>query len=200
MKTSTNGINFIKMEENAPLARSTDSIVRAYGDAGGAAIGYGCAFFDLLTRVKFGRARVRIGDTLTRKELENAVFPYNISNAEKAVTSSVTAPLTQSQYDALVSIAYNRGIGAFRTGGLVESINANPKNLFAIEPLMLRSFSNVAVAGALRNRRIREYNMYKQGTISEAPQFQKKTAPWYKSLGIAAAITGVIFSLTKIKQ
>jgi len=43
---------------------------------------------------------------------------------EDVVNSKVTVPLTQSQYDALVSFAFNVGVGAFRSSTLLKKLNA----------------------------------------------------------------------------
>lgn len=47
----------------------------------------------------------------------------DVSSAENAVNSSVNVQLTQNQYDALVSFAYNIGNGAFRNSTLVRRLN-----------------------------------------------------------------------------
>ena len=45
-------------------------------------------------------------------------------DAQAAVKRSVTAPITQSQYDALVSFAFNVGGGALHSSTLVRKLNA----------------------------------------------------------------------------
>jgi lysozyme len=43
---------------------------------------------------------------------------------EEAVNNAVKVPLTQNQYDALVSFAFNVGAGAFRTSTLLKRLNS----------------------------------------------------------------------------
>lgn len=47
----------------------------------------------------------------------------DIAVAERAVNDYVTVPLTQSQFDALVSFAYNIGSGNFRNSDLLAKLN-----------------------------------------------------------------------------
>ena len=42
-----------------------------------------------------------------------------------AVNNAVTVPLSQNQFDALVSLAYNIGTNAFSKSTLVKKLNAN---------------------------------------------------------------------------
>jgi lysozyme len=48
----------------------------------------------------------------------------DLARFEAAVKTLVTVPLTQHQFDALVSFTYNVGIGAFRKSTLLVKVNA----------------------------------------------------------------------------
>lgn len=48
----------------------------------------------------------------------------DLDRFEKAVTRLVTVPLTQNQYDALVSFAFNVGISALERSTLLKRVNA----------------------------------------------------------------------------
>jgi GH24 family phage-related lysozyme (muramidase) len=48
----------------------------------------------------------------------------DVAYAEHAVEHLVTVPLTQGQFDALVSFTYNEGAGRFRTSTLLKVMNA----------------------------------------------------------------------------
>lgn len=48
----------------------------------------------------------------------------DVSTAEAAVAASVTVPLDQNQFDALVSFVFNVGAGAFKASTLLRLLNA----------------------------------------------------------------------------
>lgn len=52
-----------------------------------------------------------------------ALLAKDIVQYEKAVNDNVKVPLTQNQFDALVSLVYNIGGGAFRTSTLLKRLN-----------------------------------------------------------------------------
>lgn len=52
------------------------------------------------------------------------LFSHDLRRFETAVGDSVTVPLTQSQFDALVSWAFNVGTGAVSQSTLVKRLNA----------------------------------------------------------------------------
>jgi len=50
---------------------------------------------------------------------------HDLKKFETAVNNAVTVPLSQNQFDALVSLAYNIGTNAFSKSTLVKKLNAN---------------------------------------------------------------------------
>lgn len=48
---------------------------------------------------------------------------HDLARFERAVSSSVKVPLTQNQFDALVSLTYNIGPGAFKHSTLLKLLN-----------------------------------------------------------------------------
>src|SRR5690554_4403486 len=66
---------------------------------------------------------VRKGDHVTR-ERGAELFRNILRGFERAVLDAVKVPLTQGQFDALVSLAYNIGSGAFRSSTLLRVLNA----------------------------------------------------------------------------
>lgn len=96
MKISEQGINLIKHYESCDL--------QAYRDGGGIiTIGYG--------HTGFIRGRhLLISDKITQAEAD-ALLLDDLVIAQKAVNQLVTVPLTQNQFDALVSFAFNTGVG-----------------------------------------------------------------------------------------
>lgn len=144
MTVSTAGLNLIKGAESF---RS-----KAYKDGGGVwTIGYGT------TQIP-GRA-VQPGDTCT--EAEALVwFNNDIRKFTDAVNRGVKVTLRQCQFDALVSLAYNVGVGAFQESTLLKLVNSNPNDLeIAREFCKWRKDNGQDVRGLLL-RRLREASFY----------------------------------------
>lgn len=58
------------------------------------------------------------------EDQQQALMTLAVAPAQRAVANAVTVPLNQNQYDALTSLAYNIGAGAFRTSTLLRRLNA----------------------------------------------------------------------------
>lgn len=58
------------------------------------------------------------------QEQVNTAFGHDIARFEAAVSRSVTVPVTQGQYDSMVSLAFNIGETAFGNSTLVRKLNA----------------------------------------------------------------------------
>lgn len=103
MRTSQRGIDLIKEFEGYSE--------RAYMCAGGKyTIGYGH------TR------GVEPGDTCTREQAER-YLREDLQDAEEAVMALISVPLTQNQFDMLVSLVYNIGSGNFYDSTIRRVIN-----------------------------------------------------------------------------
>ena len=62
---------------------------------------------------------------MTITELQaSALLMQDVSRFEKGVLEAVKVSLSQHQFDALVSLAFNIGLGAFRASTLVRKLNA----------------------------------------------------------------------------
>ena len=91
----------------------------------------------------------------------------DIAMAERAVQNNITGSLTQNQFDALVSLAYNIGSRNFANSTVVKYIN-NPKFHDAkyqnLESAW-RAWNRLQgkISKGLINRRQIEWNMYNQG-------------------------------------
>lgn len=66
---------------------------------------------------------VRMGDTITAPQAVMRSLAH-IAKDEGAMKACVTAPLTQGEYDAYVSLVYNIGADAFCRSTLVRLLNA----------------------------------------------------------------------------
>lgn len=90
---------------------------KAYDDGVGVwTIGWGTIRYE-------NGVRVKRGDSITvERALE--LFMHDLKSFEKAVRDAVKVPLTQNQYDALVSFTYNVGIGALQGSTALRKLNA----------------------------------------------------------------------------
>lgn len=94
MKTSTNGRKFIEQWEGC--------ILHAYDDGTGVlTIGYGHTS-------AAGAPKVTAGMTIT-KEQADQILATDLKKVEDQVNSLVKVPLTQNQFDVLVSFQFNTG-------------------------------------------------------------------------------------------
>jgi len=78
-------------------------------------------------------------------------FSQDIRHAESAVVA-YTGVLSQHQFDALVSFAYNEGIGAFAQSTLLRLLNARQISQAADEFLKWDNVAGKPSAGLLRRR------------------------------------------------
>ena len=95
----------------AALQQREGFAAKPYPDHKGYSIGYGHL-------IKPGESFTTIDQATAIQLLAN-----DVQWAQDAVTSAINAPLTQSQFDALVSFAFNVGAGAFKKSTLVRMIN-----------------------------------------------------------------------------
>ncbi len=116
-KTSINGIKVIKTFEGLRL--------KAYlCPAGIPTIGYGHT------------GNVKLGEVITPEAAEK-LLQTDLIRFENAVTNAVKVPLTQGQFDALVSFTYNVGVGNLQKSTLLKRINASA---FADVPTQFRKW------------------------------------------------------------
>jgi lysozyme len=109
MKLSGNGCKLIKNFEGLRLS--------AYRDVAGVwTIGYGS------THYHDGK-RVKPGDKLATETQADALFRNTLGQYEQAVNQFVKVPLTQNQFDALISFSYNAGAGALKNSTLLGKLN-----------------------------------------------------------------------------
>lgn len=125
MKVSPFGLELIKKFEK--LAKLLpNGTVTSYPDPGTKAepytIGYGMTYYP------DGR-KVNKGDVILKCEAEDYFVQIVERDFAQAVRDSVLKPLTQNQFDALVSLAFNIGVGALKKSTLLKKININPGDL-----------------------------------------------------------------------
>lgn len=86
-----------------------------YDQAGVCTIGFG-------TTVYPNGTPVQINDRCSTEQAKHFMH-HDLRRFEKAVSSAVKVALTQNQFDALVSLTYNIGAGAFKNSTLLKLLN-----------------------------------------------------------------------------
>ena len=139
MKTSPAGIAMIKKFEGCRLTAYKDQV-------GVWTIGYGCT------------AGVQMGQVITQEEADRrlmaelAMFEYGVSDAAHV-------PMTQGQFDSLVSFAFNLGGGALVRSTLLKLLNTGDFDGARREFTKWDMAGNVHVPGLL-TRRMAEASMF----------------------------------------
>lgn len=142
MKLSQRGIDLIKQFEGYSS--------KAYPDpaTGGApwTIGYGTI------------KGVKPGMIITAEQAEK-MLRDDVAKFESGVSSLITSPTNQGQFDAMVSLAYNIGLGNFGKSTLLKKHNARCYTC-AADQFRVWNRANGKVMNGLTKRRAAEREVY----------------------------------------
>ena len=139
MKTSPKGIALIKEFEGLRL--------KAYLCPGGVwTIGYGHT------------AGVKPGMTITEEQAEQ-FLKEDLIVFEKAVNNQ-NLFINQNQFDALVSLIYNIGIGNFQKSTLLRKARINANDNSIMDEFLRWVYSKGRVLPGLQRRRLSEMKLY----------------------------------------
>lgn len=141
---SDNGMKLLEQFEGLRLEAYLDS-------ASIYTIGFGS------TRYPDG-SKVKKGDKITKAQAKEYKL-HDLKEFENTVNTSVKVPLTQNQYDALVSLSYNIGSGAFKNSTLLKKLNSGDYKGAAEQFLVWNKVNSKKVQG-LVNRREAERNLF----------------------------------------
>ena len=146
MKLSQAGLDLIKRFEGCKL--------KAYQDAVGIwTIGYGHT-----------GPNVHDGLTITQKQADD-ILAQDVGRFASGVAANVRVSLTQSEFDALVSFAFNVGLGAFKTSTLLRLLNDNAdRNVVASQFLRWNKAGDKVLEGLTKRK-----NAEKALFLSKAP-------------------------------
>lgn len=137
MTISSVGIQLITSFEDLRL--------KAYDDGVGVwTIGYGTTIYP-------NGVAVKEGDSCTLEQAKS-FFQHYLRRFQTAVNDAVSVPLSQNQFDALVSLAYNIGTNAFKTSTLVKYLNALAYNAAADEFQKWNRGGGKVLKGLVRRR------------------------------------------------
>ena len=132
MNISERGLDLIRQFEGCRL--------EAYRDGGGVwTIGYGHT------------AGVRQGDTITQAQADT-FLKADVAATVHAVNGMVKVPVSQCQFDALVSFAFNCGANALMHSTLLKKLNAGDHDGAAAEFLRWDHDNGQRVAGLTKRR------------------------------------------------
>lgn len=104
--------------------------------------------------------RVTLLDDAITKEYAFEIFKTIADKFAKRVDDMVKTELTQNQFNALVSFAYNVGTGAFATSTLLKKVNSNPNDVTIKNEFLKWVKANKKVIQGLVNRRNKEVLIY----------------------------------------
>lgn len=145
-KLSQKGVDLIKQFEGLSLV--------PYICAGGInTIGFGSTYYP-------NGKKVTLKDSKITPQQAEELLKNTLSTYEKAVDSFCRDDISQPQFDALVSFAYNVGTGNLQKSTLIKKVNANPKDVTIADEFLKWNKSAGRVLAGLTRRRQAEANLY----------------------------------------
>jgi lysozyme len=116
-------------------------------------IGFGSTYYENGTRVQMSDAPIT-------KQRAEQLLQHTADRFASKVFNLLKKPVSQNQFNALVSFAFNVGSGALASSTLLKLVNVNPNDaMIAKEFLKWNKVNKVPVQG-LTNRRIKESALY----------------------------------------
>jgi lysozyme len=142
--------NFKLSPEGESLIKAFEGFeAKAYPDANGIlTIGWGHTGPD-----------VKAGMQITLKRAE-VLFQLDTRVAANAVNFLVKAPLTQHQFDALVSFTFNVGVAAFKGSGVLQALNAGHPEAVPEHLKLWDKDAKGRLLPGLQRRRAAEINLW----------------------------------------
>jgi lysozyme len=146
MKVSPNGQKLIKSHESCRLTAYKPHSKDRW------TVGFGNTFYE-------DGSAVRQGDKITQDRADY-LFRIILGDFEMGVMKLLKVEVTQNQFDALVSFAYNVGLEDMKTSTLLRKVNLNPK-----DPSIKKEFMRWVNSGGkkltgLVNRRQSESDLF----------------------------------------
>lgn len=145
-QTSQKGLNLIKSFEGLSL--------KPYlCPAGIPTISYGLTYYSNGTKVK-------LTDKPITQQQADTMLMNALKHYEQGVDSFTTDLVNQNQFDALVSFAYNCGLGNLKSSTLLKKVNANPNDPTIRQEFLKWNKGGGKVLPGLTKRRTAEANLY----------------------------------------
>lgn len=153
MRVSANGFDFLKAREGLRL--------NAYNLGDKWTIGYGNTYYE-------DGSPVKQGDTISKTRAESLFLSIVNEYAQEVTQLIGIAQLNQSQFDALVSYAYNRGSYRLANTELLNMIVKNPNNPLIRNQFVIEWGTNTNYKTALIARRKLEADLYFSGSAGSS--------------------------------
>ncbi|WP_339875206.1 lysozyme [Olleya marilimosa] len=146
MKVSKKGLNLIKKHEGWRNHPYLDIV-------GVPTIGYGNTYYN------DGRKVYLTDKPITLKEGEE-LLKIIVNKFEAGVNKLIKVQLNENQFDALVSFAYNLGLGALGRSTLLKKVNNNPNDESIKDEFKRWNRAGGKVVKGLKKRRNEEAYLY----------------------------------------
>jgi lysozyme len=146
MKLNQKGYELIKSFEGLSLKPYKCS-------AGVPTIGFGNTYYE-------NNVKVQMSDVPITKQRAEDLLKISADRYALKVDNLVHKPLTQNQFNALVSFAYNVGSGALASSTLLKKVNVNPNDAMIAKEFLKWNKVNKVANNGLTTRRIKESALY----------------------------------------
>ena len=115
-------------------------------------IGWGNTYYEDGTKVKLGDQiskpdALKLLEVIANRDFADKIFP------------AIKVPVTQNQFDAICSLAYNIGVGAFLNSTLLKKLNAKDYIGASLEFEKWNKAGGVVLAGLVK-RRLKEKALF----------------------------------------
>jgi len=117
-------------------------------------IGYGNTFYE-------DGSKVKEGDVITQ-ERANELFDIIINDFARMTDALVKSDVSENNFSAIVSFAFNVGTGNLKKSTLLKKVNVNPKDPTIKAEFMKWTKANGVVLKGLVRRREAEAKLYEQ--------------------------------------
>ena len=115
-------------------------------------IGYGNTFYE-------NGDKVKEGDVITQQRAEE-LAKFIIDQFAVSITPFIKQPLTENQFSACVSLAYNIGTGNFKKSSVFKKLNINPNDATIADSFRLWNKGGGKILAGLVKRREAEIQLY----------------------------------------
>ena len=115
-------------------------------------IGFGNTFYE-------NGEKVKEGDVITQQRADE-LAKFIIDQFAVVIAPFIKQPLTENQFSACVSLAYNIGTGGFKRSSVFKKLNVNPLDATIADSFRLWNKGGGKVLRGLVNRREAEIQLY----------------------------------------